>query len=298
MAIVRFPEVQLDNAETHPSHVYQHFIIADIDFRTFEECRGIAVDPRTNYIFVVFEKPPSVSVLTETGEFLTTFSNPYLKSPWGIAIYRDNIYMTDTWEHSVFHFRFQEEKFMGKKFQYLNRSAGKGSRVGLFKQPRQLTVSLEGDIFVADRFNHRIQVLNARLQYQRHISHSSMKQPRNVNLTSKEVFVLCIDSPYIHVFTLAGEKSRSFATCGNIGTPLSNPISFCFDADENLVITDALAHYVRIFSHKGTLLYTIGNYFDSGVLYLSPEAIAFTSNLKLVIVFRNYYTRFLVVFSL
>ena len=284
MAIVRFPEMPTDNAETHPSHVYQHLTIADIDFRTIEECRGIAVDPRTNYIFVVLQKPPSVSVLTDAGEFLTTFSNPYLRSPWGIAIYRDNIYMTDTWEHSVFHFRFQEENYV----QYLDRSAGKWSGVGLFKQPRQLTVSLEGDIFVADRFNHRIQILNARLQYQRHISHSSMTQPRDVKITSKEVFVLCIDSPYVHVFTLAGEKSRSFATCGNIGMQLSNALFFCIDADDNLVITDPLAHYVGIFSQKGTLLNTIGDDFCKAGLFHSPQGIALTSNQKLVVLAHHF----------
>ena len=293
MAIVRFPEVPLDNTETHPSHIYLHLTIADIGFRTFEECRSIAIDPRTNNIFIVFEKLPSVTVFTGEGEFLKTFSNPYLKSPWGIAIYKDNIYMTETWEHSVFHFRFQEENYV----QYLHRSAGKGSGVGLFKQPRQLAVSLEGDIFVADRFNHRIQVLNSRLQYQRHISHSSMKQPRDVKITSKLVFVLCVDSPDVHVFTLAGEISHSFATCGSIGMQHSNPLFFCFDADENFIIMDGVAHNVKVFSQNGTLLYIIGEHFDRAVRCHYPEAIAFNSNMKLVLVYRNNYTRLLVIFS-
>ena len=291
MAIVRFPEGSLDSSEAHYFNMYQHLTIGDIGFRTFEGCRGIAVDPRTNYIFVAVQRPPHISVFTEAGVFLKKISNPHLRSPWGIAIYKDNIYMTDTWKHSIFHFRFLKENV-----QYLHRSAGKGSGVGLFKQPRKLAVSLEGDIFVADRFNHRIQILNARLQYQRHISHSSMKQPRDVNLTSKEVFVLCVDSPYIHVFTLAGEKSRSFATCGNIGMQLSNPLFFCFDADENLAITDALAHYVGIFSQKGTLLYTIGENFRESGLFHSPQGIALTSNQKLVVLSRNCETP-LIVFS-
>ena len=58
---------------------------------------GVAVDENTGSIYVTeggfgFNR---VSVFSETGDFLSSFSHQGM-IPWGIALHRDNIYVTDS----------------------------------------------------------------------------------------------------------------------------------------------------------------------------------------------------------
>ena len=76
---------------------------------------AVTVDSNSNQIYVVeglyltegFRNIARVSIFLETGEFLNTFSLQHMKEPYGIAIHRDNVYVTDIVEHSVFHFKVE-----------------------------------------------------------------------------------------------------------------------------------------------------------------------------------------------
>ena len=83
------------------------------------------------------------------------------------------------------------------------------SGMGQFYSPLGLTVSTNGDMFVADCSNHRIQILDDSLHFQREITHRTMEHPRDVKVTPDEVYVLCAVSPCILVFSHAGEKYDS-----------------------------------------------------------------------------------------
>ena len=91
-------------------------------------------------------------------EFLNTFSHPHMKYPYGIAIHRDNVYVTDIVEHSVFHFKVEAG------FRLVAKLGGRGSGIEQFDEPRQLAVSINGDVFVTDRYNNRVQILDDKLQ--------------------------------------------------------------------------------------------------------------------------------------
>ena len=116
-----------------------------------------------------------------------------MRWPWGIAIHNYNVYVTDIEQHVVLHFKAVNGIHLMAKV------GGKGSGIGQFNQPKQLAVSANGDVFVPDSYNHRVQVLDNDLHYQRHISHHSMRQPRDVKLTPEEVYVLSSSSPCVHI---------------------------------------------------------------------------------------------------
>ena len=243
--------------------------------------RGIAIDENIGYIYVTETFGSRVSVFSETGDFLNTFSHQGMNGPWGIALHRGNIYMTAWISDSVFHFKMEQQIR-----HVATVGSGEGSSDEQLNSPQGLTVSTDGDVFVADCNNHRIKILDQSLRFKRHVTNQSMKNPLDVKLTRDEMYVLCKSSPCVLVLSHAGEMTRSLVTRGD-GMQVSNALFFCLDAEQNLLISDFIAEDVKIFSKDGTYLHTVGQEgHERGMLY-HPKGIALTKDLNLVIVSNN-----------
>ena len=241
---------------------------------------GVAIDENTGYICVTGGFGSRVSIFSETGDFLNTFSHQDMRSPWGIALHRDNIYVT-AWSDAVFHFKMEQQIRHVAKF-----GSGKGSSDEQFNSPLGLTVSTDVDVFVADSNNHRIKILDQSLRFKRHVTHQLMKKPRDVKLTRDEMYVLCGSSPCVLVLSHAGEMTRSLVTRGD-GMQVCIPHFFCLDAKQNVLISDYGAHDVKIFSKDGTYLHTVGQEGHERGMLFNPMGIALTKDLNLVIVSDN-----------
>ena len=242
--------------------------------------QGVAIDENTGYIYVV-EGPGRVSVFSETGKFLNTFSHKGMTSPCGIALHRDNIYVIGTLNHAVLHFKMEQQIRHVATF-----GSGKGSSDEQLDFPHGLTVSTDGDVFVVDFYNHRIKILDQSLRFKRHVSHQSMKAPRDVKLTRDEMYVLCNTSPCVLVLSHAGEMIRSLVTRGT-GMQVGHAFFFCLDAKQNLLISDYRANDVKIFSKDGTHLHTVGQEGHEREMLERPNGIALTNDMSLVIVSNN-----------
>ena len=63
---------------------------------------GVVIDENTNLIYVAEGLDSRrLSIFSETGEFINTFTHRDMRDPWGIAIHRDNLYVTDKGVHAV-----------------------------------------------------------------------------------------------------------------------------------------------------------------------------------------------------
>ena len=182
------------------------------------------------------------------------------------------MYVTDSVNNKVFHFKMEQQ---------IRHVATFGSDEQLH-HPRGLTFSTDGDVFVADTDNNRIKILDESLRFKRHVTHQSMKEPRDVKLTRDEMFVLCGSSPCVLVFSHAGEMTRSLVTGGD-GMQVSYAMFFCLDTEQNLLISDYGAHNVKIFSKDGFLLHTVGQEGHGRAMLYQPKGIALTKSLNLVI---------------
>ena len=237
---------------------------------------GVAIDEDTNRIYVA-EALPRVSIFSETGEFIDTFAAQGMRSPRGIAIHQGNMYVTDYIAHAVFHLK------IGENIRLVAKLGSQGSGMGQFQCPRGLSVSPNGDVFVADSNNNRIQIIDDSLNIQRSITHETMKCPCDIKLTPDEVYVLCYVFPSILVFSHAGEETRSLVTRG-VGRQIGSAHFFCLDRQQNLLISDCKSCQVKVFSKEGTHLHSIGQPGrEIGMLY-SPTGIVLTKNVELIIV--------------
>ena len=256
--------------------------------------RDVAIDPATNHIYVAeggfnFAR---VSIFAESGEFLNSYTHEHMKELWGIAIYGNNLYITDYGVDAVFHLKIEAD------FRLVARMGSRGSAIGEFNEPRQLSISTNGDVYIADRDNDRIQILDSSLQPIRLVTHPSMHCPCDVKLTTEEMYVLSSeDSPCLLVFTHTGHKTRSIITRGG-GMQVTAPYFFCLDIKMNLIFSDWEAHQVRIFSNEGDLIHTIGEEGNEVGMLNFPTGLALTSNLNLVTVSWNVNYRLQIFSSL
>ena len=162
-----------------------------------------------------------------------------------MAIYKNNAYIVSGLSYFL-HFK------VGHSISLIGSKDDEGSGIGEFMGPRQLDISNEGGLFVADYGNNRVQILNGNFQYKRHISHHSMLKPFDVKLTPDEVYVLG-ESPEqsthcIHIFTLMGEKLQSIILTG-----IPNSMhcrGLCVDTCGNVIIIDSTTSQIKLFAKR------------------------------------------------
>ena len=104
---------------------------------------AVAVDSN-NCIFVAegsaFASYARISVFSERGEFLTCFTPQDMGEPNGLAIHGNYLYVTDIKLHAIFQFKMEPQ------FSLVSKQGTRGSQIGEFNFPRNLTVSTNGDV--------------------------------------------------------------------------------------------------------------------------------------------------------
>ena len=206
---------------------------------------------------------------------LNQFTHRHLYTPYGILIQQDNIYVTNLFRQAIILFKLPDLTMM-------KRVGKEGSGNEEFDTPRQLAISPNQLLYVADTGNNRLQILSTSLVFQGSLKHQTMTQPVDVKFSNNEIFVSsCKDNPCIHVFSLSGEKSRSLVTGGGVKS-----MFFCLDGQNNIVISDCSAHNIKVFSPAGDLLHTIGQVGDEAGMFIYPKSIAINNN-KLICLSEN-----------
>ena len=254
---------------------------------------GITIETETNQIFVIEYSfgSPYVSIFSETGNFINRFSHERMGAPYGIATYRGNVYTTDTIGHNVLQFKLSADPYLVGKL------GEKGSEIAQFNDPKQLTVSTDGEVYVTDSYNHRIQILDCNLKYQRQISHDQMIYPIDVKLTQKSMYVLnaCLkrfsdrsNTPCVHVFTLAGEILQSLITSGRAFSQVRESQFFCLDENKNIIFSGGRHYYpIKIFSKEGEPLEVLDVPDYGTTRFCRASGIALANNGKLVLAVSN-----------
>ena len=247
---------------------------------------GVAFDEKSQLIYVADSNISSgcINLFSVTGEYISTFCKERVMSPVGIAINGDEVYVSDAYLHSIFHFKLPDFKLVAKV-------GKKGTGKGEFSSPQQLTVAPNGFVFVADSYNNRVVVLTNKLKFQQSISHVTMTRPRDVKLLDNKVYVLsCKDNPCLHVFSQSGKKLRSFITSGTQGNEqVKGGYFFCFNKQQNILISDFLDNSIKVFSQEGALLHTLG-YTQEKEKKFKPMGIIVTNNNQ--VISTSYLTMF------
>ena len=247
---------------------------------------GIAFDEETNKIYIAEANDCKgrITVLSQELVYVKSFNIIEMKSPHGIAIHKTNLYLTDYKEHCVTHYT-QE----GDQINFAHKFGSRGRNNDQFSYPGQLAVSPEGELYIPDRTNKRIQILDETLKYKRTIKHESITHPRDVKLKDFEIFVLNSTPHCILVFSQDGMLITSLLL-EELSKTIHTPNFFCMNSQDLFLITDNESKLINVFLITAGLSKTIGGSINlpfeidriNGIAWVNNNAITIfsTENIK------------------
>ena len=243
------------------------------------ECpKSIFFDEQWSQIFITEGRPAGrISVFTHNGYFITSFKHHKMVYPWGITKSNDNIYVTDTHADSVFLFSQDGRSCNVKK---VGKSYGRGKNQ--LSYPKGIAVCKLGNVFIADEYNHRVQVMDSDLNYIRTISDTFLRRPIHLQLKSSKLFVLCrVNRECIRVYSHQGEKLYNWKL-GEIGTQMPKANFFCMDAMNSILMCSK--NELHVYTREGKHLQCQFPFKSTSEESLQPEGITISRDLKLMLI--------------
>jgi DNA-binding beta-propeller fold protein YncE len=129
---------------------------------------------------------------------------------------------------------------------------------GTFNEPWGIAVDRQGNVYVADTWNHRIQVFDANGSFLRAFGAPGQVEqgpayfwgPRGVAVDSQgRVYVTDTGNKRVEVFDASGQPLFGFATGGDAG--LNEPVGIAVGPDGRVFVADTWNNRVAIFSADG-----------------------------------------------
>ena len=243
--------------------------------------KGIAFDNINELIYIADWMNRRVQMVSLKGEIVAQFGNDSLMYPWGIAVTDECIFVTDTGHHALFQYR-------KKDFKLLNRVGTKGDKEGQLSFPRGLCIDTNGDVLIADSNNNRVCIFSKQLKFESCIGIGQLCYPTDVKLVSdNRVVVLDWNTNCVHFFPRDGHLLSSCVSRGvKHGSLVDLPTFFCFDAANNIIISDYSNHAILIFTEFGQHIHTIGREGEGKGEFINPFGICI-SNLGNIFVVSN-----------
>ena len=218
---------------------------------------GIALDKDEN-LYVVEQEKKGVTVFDRAGKPIRFFTDPSIERPEGIAIdqARGKVYVADTSHskskiHNVKIFDMQ-----GKLIGTLGK--GKGTAPGEFLFPTYVTLDKDGNVYVTDTLNSRVQKFDPEGKYlrsfgQRGNGWGMFDKPKGAALDSfGNVYVVDSGWSNVQVFNQKGEMLIFFGGNGRNPGLLWAPTAIAIDASNKIYVADNLNHRVEVYKLVNT----------------------------------------------
>ena len=222
-----------------------------------------------------------ITILNKEGKKVKSFgtrgtSKGQFTCPRGVAISHDgHILVTDN-------HRLQKLTFEGDCVKSVG-SSKTGNGPLQFNVPRCITVHpTTGQIFIADRDNHRIQVLNKDFTYSHSFgqygsSSEQFNEPFDVTFDNEGYLYVADRNKYcIKKFTSTGKYISTFSSCGSNPGQIKDPTSIIID--NNLLYVSEYGNCrISVFDSTGCFIHCFGKYGSGEGEFRSPCGIAVDS---------------------
>lgn len=211
---------------------------------------GVAVDSDGN-IYVAEQPKQTITVFDPSGKQIRAITDPSLERPVGIAIDRERkrLYVADAGhtlskEHTVKIFSL-EGKLIGKI------GGLKGNAPGHFLFPTYVWVDTDGDVYVTDSLNCRVQAFSPTGEYirsfgERGDAYGQFGRPKGVALdTFHNVYVVDSEWSNVQIFNQRGQILLFFGLRGPLPGMLKNPTALAIDKNNRIYVGDYLNHRIE-----------------------------------------------------
>lgn len=212
---------------------------------------GIAGDKDGN-VYVADLYNGCVTVHDSKGNFLKYFaeSKPeekILEAPGGIRIFDDKVYVTDIQRSKVYVFDLN-----GKKLLDIGEV---GTKEGQFRAPNAVTVDKEGNIYVVDTGNQRVQVFDKEGKYIKVINGSPngkgdsvFVNPRGIAIDSRGIiYVISNLTHFVYGYNQEGNQVFVFGGIGEDNDKFTLPNGLFIDSNDDVYVTDTTNQRIAVY---------------------------------------------------
>lgn len=241
----------------------------------FQGPRGIKVGP-DGFVYVADAGNHRIQKFTADGQFVASFGTlstldgerqgpprGFLE-PWDVAVAPDgSLYVADTWNHRIQHLDPNGNliHYWGLFGQYgIGDLAGRGAFYG----PRGIVVGKNGNIYVADTGNKRIQVFTPDGQFLYQwggggVLEGYLDEPVGIAISAAgEVYVADTWNRRVQVFDANGGFLRQWPIAGwDTGDPEEKPY-LAVDSAGYVYVTDPARYRVLVFDEMGNYVLSFG----------------------------------------
>ena len=207
---------------------------------------GVAVDYQTGNIYVSDFHNNRVQVFDNNGRYLYKFEDK-MNSPRSIAISENRVFVSQYISDCV-----SVHDLNGTIITLLG-------RIGGFHLHFPIGIAINemnGDIYVCDSVDFRIQFFSKDLPLKSQFVHGILKTPYDIKLTNGFIYVLSCYEPFLYSFTYDFTQTHNTAI-SSISKHLKSPYAFCIDGSGHFIISDYSQDAILIFNEQGELVHTI-----------------------------------------
>ena len=207
--------------------------------------RAVHYDDTGNRIFVADGGNNKIVIYSPKGDFISEFGHMELRNPCGVVVSESFCYVTDMTLNIICKFELSMFRLLSV------------SRQNELREPKGIALDQSADeLYVVDRNKgNRIWVYNTEPSFERVFDTQILNSPRDVKVTSENVFVLDSSVFCLHCFTKQGVKLQSI-----IQQPesIESPYFFTLTRDGNFLLGGQWDGFLKVFSQQGKLIHSVG----------------------------------------
>ncbi len=250
--------------------------------------RGIALGADGS-IYVSDSLNNKIWQISSQGMVINSWGDPgtgpgQFSEPWGIAVDASgNVYVADTWNHRIQKFDRQGKYLLSWGASGLV-SVDDPAGAGYFYGPRGVAVGPDGNIYVTDTGNKRVEIFTSEGQFVRQFGGSGsaagqMEEPVGIAVTSDgQVVVADTWNGRIQLFSKEGQPVRQWAvsTWGR-NNPEEKPY-LALTTSGTVLVGDPVNARILAFAADGTFLWSSGGSDQPSAGLTFPEGLAVSSD--------------------
>jgi len=237
-----------------PEHKDKVELIANGRQAHFAMITGLAMDDN-DHLFVSDSKLRRIDIFNANHELEGQFGNDVLVNPAGIAIDRDNrfLYVVDTGLDVVDVFDADSYKLL--------RKIGKESKKheatdpGLFSLPTAVAVDRDGNVYVTDTFNNRIQIFDPDGQFITAFGKNGdgpgeLERPKGIAVdVDDHIWVVDAAQNRVKVFNREGQLLIYFGAAGAYPGQFNGPWGIAIDNSNRVFVSETYPGRVQMFRY-------------------------------------------------
>lgn len=214
---------------------------------------GLAVDSE-NRLFVSDAKLQSITCFSPSGEVISRFGSDSLGRPGGIAIdpQRNRLYVVDAKSSRIAAFdtrKFNLLGYFGKPSKFPN------PEKGTFSGPTNVAVDPRGNIYIADTFNCRVQILSPEGKVIRVFGCQGVRpgefiRPKGIAVDSEgHVYVADAEFNNFQVLSQEGQPLLAVGVLGTAPGEFGLIAGIHIDSSDRIYTTEMYAGRVQVFQY-------------------------------------------------